>query len=157
MDLKQIKELMVAMGKAGIKKLIFKEKSGQEIHLERQDDAVSPESTSVRPHVFSREGEFHPPVPPPLVQKPMQETSEEGKFIVAPLVGTFYAAPSPEDPSYVKVGDCVDENTIVGIIEAMKVMNEVKAGMSGTIAEVLVENAHPVEFNSKMFRIISTS
>ena len=54
-----------------------------------------------------------------------------------------------------KVGDRVDENTVVCIIEAMKVMNEVKAGMSGTIAEIFVENAHPVEFGTKLFRIVN--
>jgi acetyl-CoA carboxylase biotin carboxyl carrier protein len=66
----------------------------------------------------------------------------------------MYHAASPEDASFVKVGDRVDENTIVCIIEAMKVMNEVKAGMSGTIAEILSDNAHPVEFGTKLFRVV---
>ena len=78
----------------------------------------------------------------------------EGKFITAPLVGTMYQANSPEDAAFVKVGDRVDENTVVCIIEAMKVMNEVKAGMNGTIAEILIENAHPVEFGTKLFRVV---
>ncbi len=157
MDLKQIKELMAAMGRARIKKLSFKEKSGQEIHLEMHEERNTHEHAPPRPLSFSREGEFHPPVPSPLVPKSAQEKSEEeGKYILAPLVGTFYASSSPEDPPYVKPGDIVDENTVVGIIEAMKVMNEVKAGMRGKIVEILVENAHPVEFNSKMFRVIET-
>ena len=63
------------------------------------------------------------------------------------MVGTFYSAPSPDDPAFVKVGDKVDENTVVCIIEAMKVMNEVKAGVSGTVAEVLVEV--PTQWNSE--------
>lgn len=154
MDLKQIKELMTAMGRAGIKKLILKEKGGQEIHLERQEEPAAQEQPLVRHPTFAREGEFHPPTPPPLMQKPAQEEPEdEGQYILAPLVGTFYASPSPEDPPFVRSGDKVEHNSVVGIIEAMKVMNEVKAGVSGTIAEVLVENAHPVEFNSKMFRV----
>ncbi|HJZ12173.1 MAG TPA: biotin/lipoyl-containing protein, partial [Acidobacteriota bacterium] len=72
----------------------------------------------------------------------------------SPMVGTFYTSPSPDDPVFVKVGDRVEEDTIICIIEAMKVMNEVKAGMKGQVAEVLIENAHPVEFGTKMFLII---
>jgi acetyl-CoA carboxylase biotin carboxyl carrier protein len=69
------------------------------------------------------------------------------------MVGTFYSSPSPDQPVFVKVGDRVSENTVVCIIEAMKVMNEVKAGVSGVVAEVLVSNAEAVEFGSKLFRI----
>src|SRR4029077_229169 len=76
-----------------------------------------------------------------------------GSHITSPMVGTFYSAPSPDDPSFVKIGDKVDKNSVVCIIEAMKVMNEVKAGVSGTVAEVLVESGHPVEFGTKLFRI----
>ncbi len=164
MDLKQIKELMAAMEHAGIKKLTIKQKSGEEVHLERQDENLS--------HAGHPSAPFYPPVyhsHPPMRETEMRASpvktvhdesasakAEEkpGKHVVAPLVGTFYSAASPEDPSFVKPGDRVDENTVVCIIEAMKVMNEVKAGMSGTVAEVLIENAHPVEFGTKLFRII---
>ena len=84
----------------------------------------------------------------------MKSEQVDGKFITSPMVGTFYKTPSPEDPVFVKVGDKVEENTIVCIIEAMKVMNEVKAGVSGVIAEICLDNAHPVEFGSKLFRIV---
>lgn len=168
MDLKQIKELMTAMERAGIKKLTIKQKGGDELHLERQEEHPSQPQTQL--------ATFYPPVyahPParetegitrqaPVQKAVHEETSSKekqseeksGKFVNAPLVGTFYAAASPDDPHFVKVGDRVDENTVVCIIEAMKVMNEVKAGMSGTIAEVLIENAHPVEFGTKLFRIV---
>jgi acetyl-CoA carboxylase biotin carboxyl carrier protein len=69
------------------------------------------------------------------------------------MVGTFYSSASPGQPPFVKVGDRVEENTVICIIEAMKVLNEVKAGKKGTVAEVLIENTQPVEFGSKMFRI----
>ncbi|MGE3715728.1 MAG: acetyl-CoA carboxylase biotin carboxyl carrier protein subunit, partial [Simkaniaceae bacterium] len=72
----------------------------------------------------------------------------------SPMVGTFYASPSPDDEALVKVGDTVTEDTVVCIIEAMKVMNEVKAGKKGTVAEVFIESAHPVEFGTKLFRIV---
>lgn len=168
MELKQIKDLMTAMVRSGIKKLSLKETSGFEIQLETHDDHPSPPpATSVshspyaHPHHFpSREVDHHRFIPPPAHPNPLHteenkgKGKEEGKFIVSPMVGTFYGSPSPDDPQYLKVGDKVDENTIVCIIEAMKVMNEVKAGMSGTVAEVLVDNAHPVEFGTKMFRIV---
>jgi acetyl-CoA carboxylase biotin carboxyl carrier protein len=69
------------------------------------------------------------------------------------MVGTFYISPSPEDPPFIKVGERVDKNSVVCIIEAMKVMNEIKANVTGTVAEVLVETGQPVEFGTKLFRI----
>lgn len=163
MDLKQIKELMSAMERAGIKKLTIKQKGGDEVHLERQDDHAPslphPTATFYPPMYAqhpSREPVAHLPKPGhDESSAPKEKTeSQAGKFITAPLVGTFYAALSPDDPHFVKVGDRVTESTVVCIIEAMKVMNEVKAGMSGTVAEVLVDNAHPVEFGTKLFRIV---
>jgi len=161
MELKQIKELMAAMEKAGIKRLRMKDKEG-EVELEMKDD------TPVHHHPVTISSYPHPDVPhkfpahatPPYrghqPEEPpkIEEKKVEGKFIAAPLVGTMYHATSPDDAPFVKVGDRVDENTIVCIIEAMKVMNEVKAGMSGTIAEVLIDNAHPVEFGTKLYRIV---
>ncbi|MBI2742495.1 MAG: acetyl-CoA carboxylase biotin carboxyl carrier protein [Chlamydiales bacterium] len=168
MELKQIKELMAAMERAGLKKLLIKEKTGFELQLERQDDhavvqappapAYSPFYSA--PHLHHHKEEHHPR--PPASSLPTRDgqheaapaKEEKGKCVLSPMVGTFYNAPSPDDPAFVKVGDRVDENTVLCIIEAMKVMNEVKAGMSGTVAEVLVDNAHPVEFGTKLFRIV---
>lgn len=163
MDLKQIKELMAAMGRGGIKKLTIKEKTGYELHLERHEEYPA------HPHSHSQTSFAPPPshgremeMPRPAVvhshlQKPAHESAvsqeKEGRYVSAPLVGTYYNAPSPDDPPFVKVGDRVEENSVLCIIEAMKVMNEVKAGMSGVVEEILVENAHPVEFGTKMFRI----
>ena len=164
MDLKQIKELMSAMERAGIKKIMIKQKGGDEVHLERQDDHApsgSHPTATFYPPMYA-----HPPSREPVAHHPSKPTHDEntaskekseqkeGKFITAPLVGTFYVANSPEDPAFVKVGDRVNENTVMCIVEAMKVMNEVKAGMSGTVAEVLIDNAHPVEFGTKLFRIV---
>jgi acetyl-CoA carboxylase biotin carboxyl carrier protein len=75
------------------------------------------------------------------------------KDIVSPMVGTFYRAASPDAPAFVDVGKTVDEDTVVGIIEAMKVMNEIKAEISGVIAEVLAENGKPVQFGQALFRV----
>jgi acetyl-CoA carboxylase biotin carboxyl carrier protein len=84
------------------------------------------------------------------------ETSEgDGPFkdITSPMVGTFYRSPSPEAQAFVDVGSSVNEDSVVCIIEAMKVMNEIKAETSGTIAEVLVENGKPVQFGQALFKV----
>lgn len=76
--------------------------------------------------------------------------------IKSPMIGTFYRAPSPESASYVEVGSEVNPDSVVCIIEAMKVMNEIKAEAKGVITQILVENAKPVEFGQPMFRIRPT-
>lgn len=106
----------------------------------------------------------HPPSFPVQVQSAQQPQGNEedsgseaakaaGKTINSPMVGTFYSAPSPESPSFVKVGDKISEDSVVCIIEAMKVMNEIKAEISGTIAEVLVQNGESVEYGQPLFRV----
>jgi acetyl-CoA carboxylase biotin carboxyl carrier protein len=72
------------------------------------------------------------------------------------MIGTFYRAPSPESQPYVEVGSEVNPDTIVCLIEAMKVMNEIKADIKGVVTHILVENAKPVEFGQPLFRIRPT-
>jgi acetyl-CoA carboxylase biotin carboxyl carrier protein len=76
-----------------------------------------------------------------------------GKEIVSPMVGTFYAAGSPETPAFVTVGQAVTEDTVVCIIEAMKVMNEIKADIRGVITEIVAENGKPVQYGQALFKI----
>ncbi|HOE95186.1 MAG TPA: acetyl-CoA carboxylase biotin carboxyl carrier protein [Candidatus Sumerlaeota bacterium] len=76
---------------------------------------------------------------------------EEGIVITSPIVGMFYRSPSPEKPPFVEIGDAVDENTVLCIIEAMKVMNEIKAEAVGTVQRILVENGQPVEYGQPLF------
>ncbi len=73
--------------------------------------------------------------------------------IKSPMIGTFYRAPSPEAGSYAEVGSEVNPETVVCIIEAMKVMNEIKAEVKGVITQILVENAKPVEFGQPLFKV----
>jgi len=79
------------------------------------------------------------------------EDEPEARAIKSPMVGTFYRTPSPESDPFIRVGDRVEEGTVVCILEAMKVMNEIQAETSGEIAEVLVENGEPVEFGQPLF------
>jgi acetyl-CoA carboxylase biotin carboxyl carrier protein len=81
------------------------------------------------------------------------DTSEGLKDIVSPMVGTFYRAGSPESGAFVDVGKEVSEETVVCIIEAMKVMNEIKAETKGVIAEIVAENGKPVQFGQVLFRV----
>jgi acetyl-CoA carboxylase biotin carboxyl carrier protein len=75
------------------------------------------------------------------------------KEVVSPMVGTFYASPSPESAAYAQVGKQVNVGDVVCIIEAMKVMNEIKSEIAGVISEILVENGQPVEYGQPLFRV----
>ncbi len=86
-------------------------------------------------------------------ESPAQAGGERLVEVVAPIVGTFYAAPSPDAPPFVRVGDRVSPGTVLCIIEAMKLMNEIEAETSGVVREVLVDNGQPVEYGQTLFRI----
>jgi len=104
-----------------------------------------------------------PAVPPPNCTTTVQNISPEAAGIAgrqsnlveikSPIVGTFYAKPSPDSPPYVEVGSHVTEQTVVCVIEAMKVMNEIKAEVSGPIVEVLITNGQAVEYGQVIFRV----
>ncbi len=91
------------------------------------------------------------PVPAPAASAPAAAPVDAGKIIESPIVGTFYRSSAPGSDAFVKVGAKVDADTTVCIIEAMKVMNEIKAEKSGVIKEILVENGQPVEFGQPLF------
>lgn len=153
MDLKQIKELMAAMERFRLNKVSLKEKTGFEITLEKNEPRLEA-ATYIKKEVHSNP-EVTNVVSPIEVHRHVDNShsNKPGVFVAAPMVGTFYRSPSPQDPPFVKVGDQVNENTVVCIIEAMKVMNEVKAQKSGKVVEILVDNLQPVEFGTKLFRI----
>jgi acetyl-CoA carboxylase biotin carboxyl carrier protein len=87
-----------------------------------------------------------PPTPPPSVDANLVE-------ITSPMVGTFYRSPAPDEPPFVDVGDRIQSGQTVCIIEAMKLMNELEAEVSGEIVEILVNNADPVEFGQALMRV----
>lgn len=92
-------------------------------------------------------------VPHPAPSNPGQAESVSEAPIKSPMIGTFYRAPSPESESYIEVGMEVEPETVVCIIEAMKVMNEIKAETKGVISKVLVDNGKPVEFDQPLFMV----
>ncbi|MCP4592908.1 MAG: acetyl-CoA carboxylase biotin carboxyl carrier protein [bacterium] len=92
----------------------------------------------------------------PLAPPPAREEEDTDSGLVAvpsPMVGTFYAAPDPSSPPFVKAGDSVSPESVVCIIEAMKVFNEIKAGVSGVVEQVLVANETAVEFDQPLFKV----
>jgi acetyl-CoA carboxylase biotin carboxyl carrier protein len=94
-----------------------------------------------------------PATPQPAAEPAAAVEDDSTLVIKAPMVGTFYRAPSPDSPSFIEVGQQVKDDTVVCILEAMKVMNEIKAGLSGTVTEILVENGQPVEFGQALMKV----
>jgi acetyl-CoA carboxylase biotin carboxyl carrier protein len=89
-----------------------------------------------------------------LPKEPAEDSKDSDLHIItSPIVGTFYRAPSPGAESYIKLGDQIEEGTILCIVEAMKLMNEIPSDIDGVIMRIYVENGHPVEFGQKLFGI----
>jgi acetyl-CoA carboxylase biotin carboxyl carrier protein len=163
-DLARIRELIELMRAYELTKIDLREGKRQ-IRLRRGPEIQPPAAPPAVPFpVFMPAGQSPAapvppsPVPPPPAREaesaPVKEKEEENiVFIRSPMVGTFYAAPDPDSPPYVKVGDVVGPDTVVGIVEAMKVFNEIPAEVSGTIVAVLVENGEPVEYGQPMFKV----
>jgi len=155
-DLKDIKAIIEMMKKNSVSEFEL-EKQDFKIRLKRGANGggvVSYEDTPVVAYVPPTIAV--PPggvatVPIPAVAAGPPATPELD--IKSPMIGTFYRAPSPESASYVEVGAEVNPDTVVCIIEAMKVMNEIKAEAKGVITQVLVENAKPVEFGQPLFKL----
>ena len=152
MDLKDIKAIIDLMRKNSVSEFEL-EKEDFKIRLKRGSNGGSgaaaadeaPVVTYVQPAPVL-------PVAVPAIQAPPPPASTEVE-IKSPMIGTFYRAPSPEAAPYVEVGSEVNPDTVVCIIEAMKVMNEIKAEAKGVITQVMVENAKPVEFGQALFKI----
>ncbi len=86
--------------------------------------------------------------------EPAKSAEPEGKMILSPTIGTYYSSPKPGAPAFVNVGDVVNADTIVCIVEAMKMFNEIPAGISGKIVEVLAKDGEPVDNNRPLFRVL---
>jgi acetyl-CoA carboxylase biotin carboxyl carrier protein len=150
MDLKQIKELIQLLEKSGLNKLTIKEK-GIEVSLEKGSSGY-PQETH---HAVKREAPvvIHSAAETPIKPQHVEEEYDLKKAIKSPMVGTFYRAGKPTDPPFVKEGDSVDVGHVLCIIEAMKVMNEIKSTRKGKVVKIFVENGHPVEFGLPLFVI----
>ncbi|MFH0935487.1 MAG: acetyl-CoA carboxylase biotin carboxyl carrier protein [Candidatus Omnitrophota bacterium] len=147
MNIKEIKEMINLMNENGLMELEL-EKEGLRIRLKKTASGV--ESFN-GPIVIERQN---------LAGSAAKEASESAARsaektleIKAPMVGTFYRAPSPEAPAYVEIGQVMEIGQVICIIEAMKLMNEIKSEIKGKVLEILVDNAEPVEFAQPLFLI----
>lgn len=144
----QLRELISALDQTDISE--FNLESG-ELKLSIRKRERTPAPTEV---VYSTPAVATPPAfEPAKSEVPEPPPARKTVDIISPMVGTFYRAPSPDDPPYVEVGDMVKKGDIVCIVEAMKVMNHIEAEVSGRVAEILVGNAQPVEFEQVLMRI----
>jgi acetyl-CoA carboxylase biotin carboxyl carrier protein len=153
LDLKEIKELIALMRKNDLS--VFKmENNGVKITLKRGSD-FQPiiHAGPAAPIALQASPASVPAAQAPAPAASAPSDSSKAQEITSPMVGTFYSAPSPDAQPFVKAGMEVQEDTVVCIIEAMKVMNEIKAECRGTIGEVLVENGKPVQFGQALFRL----
>ena len=152
MDLKDIKAILDLMKKNSVSEFEL-EKQDFKIRLKRGINGgslpVAGEESPALVYAPPLAVGVAAPAPPPV-----PEVSNDIE-IKSPMIGTFYRSPSPESASYVEVGSEVNPDTVVCIIEAMKVMNEIKAEVKGVITQVLVENAKPVEFGQPLFKVRS--
>ncbi len=154
MDIKEIKAVIDLMRKNSLTEFEY-EKDGTKIRIQRGPDG-KPQVFTTTPGVATAPALVPVPlaIPTPAAPTPAPGPAAESlPSINSPMVGTFYASPAPDAPPYVSVGKVVTPESVVCIIEAMKVMNEIKAEMSGTITEILVESGKPVEFGKPLFRI----
>ncbi|CEA00073.1 Biotin carboxyl carrier protein of acetyl-CoA carboxylase [Jeotgalicoccus saudimassiliensis] len=144
MNLEQVDSLIEKMERASLTEISYKDKD-VDIKLKREiTQAVTQAPQPVQTQAA-----------PQQVQAPAKEVQPEDEGIVvrAPMVGTFYKAPSPEADAYVKVGDKVSSTSVVCILEAMKLFNEIQAEVSGEVTEILVDDGDMVEYNQPLFRL----
>ena len=136
-----IEEMLQLMESRGLVELEM-EHQGLRIRLKKATSSPTPQVV-----------EYVAGIPQPVAASPGTKSAEESHRIIikSPMVGTFYRAPAPDAPPFVEVGQDLEVGQVVCIIEAMKLMNEIKSEVAGQIAEVLVENGAPVEFGQPLF------
>lgn len=147
MNVKEIKEMINLMNENGLVELEI-EKDGMRIRLKKWGLNTEPPSGPVvieKGRVHRESIKEH--------KETLEKITARTVEIRAPMVGTFYRAPAPESPPYVEVGQVIEPGQVICIIEAMKLMNEIKSEVKGKILEILVDNAEPVEFGQPMFII----
>ena len=143
MELDEIKRIIELMNENGL----------NEFELEENGMRIMLKKGQAGPIIQAVPAAIPPPVSKPAEPAPAAPAQTNCVEIKAPFVGTFYRAPSPEADAYVTEGQEVNPDTVLCIVEAMKVMNEIKAEIRGIVREILVENAHPVQYGQPLFRI----
>jgi acetyl-CoA carboxylase biotin carboxyl carrier protein len=167
LKIQEIRELIRLIDQSSIEEFVY-EYEGTKVHMKKPSFHVPVEAVvkpAVEPAVKVVTQEVVTPQAPAQSTAPVAEVKQEEKpkqeavnrdnlhKITSPMVGTFYSAPSPDSPPYVKVGDKVKTDTVVCIIEAMKLFNEIEAEVNGEIVEILVQNGQLVEYGQPLFLV----
>ncbi|MEM7543112.1 MAG: acetyl-CoA carboxylase biotin carboxyl carrier protein [Pseudomonadota bacterium] len=148
MDIRKIKKLIELIEETGVAEIEIHE--GEEsVRISRGGAPVVP----VPAPVVTAAAPAAPPVAAPAAEEPTEELVPEGHKVNSPMVGTFYAAPSPESQNFVSIGQKVNVGDTLCIIEAMKIMNPIEADRAGVVSAVLVENGQAVEYEQPLFVI----
>jgi acetyl-CoA carboxylase biotin carboxyl carrier protein len=157
LDLKQIKQIIDLMKRSELSEFALEEE-GFKIKIRRGGNGHPVVTTGPigGPHIVMSEAAPAAPTAPAAPPAPngnSQDADAGFVFIKSPMVGTFYRSASPESKPFTDLDARVSENTVVCIIEAMKIMNEIQAEVKGTVVEVLVENGQPVEYGQRLFKL----
>jgi acetyl-CoA carboxylase biotin carboxyl carrier protein len=151
MKFEEVKELMKLFAKSKLDKIKVKNKDF-EIEMEKGGETTVVQAAPVAQSTAAAAV----PAAAPQAAAPAAEENKpaaEGELITSPMVGTFYASPSPDSPPFVQVGDTVRKGQTLCILEAMKIMNELEAEYDCKILEVLVQDGEPVEYDKPLFRV----
>lgn len=152
MNIKEIKEMLQLMADHHLTEIEI-EKDGLKLKLKKGSNGkVISEEYQAAPIPVPVARMAQSAAPSPAAPKPIEDSANVA-LVKSPMVGTFYASPAPDQPAYAIVGKKVKEGDVLCIVEAMKLMNEIKAEVSGTIQEILVKNGQPVEFDQPLFKI----
>lgn len=147
MNFKDVEKIIELFSQKQITKISLKD--GEfELHLENSSgQGIQPIITQTIPQQTQ--------APTPTINQPLdpKPTEENGLFVESPMVGTFYQCPSPNADPYIKVGDKVKKGQVIGIVEAMKIMNEIEAEFDCKVIEIIANDAQPVEFGSKLIKV----
>ncbi len=146
MNLKEIKDLVEIFNKSEITKLQIKQDTF-EIKLDKNTTSIIAQPAQ------SVSTPINIPASTPAIQTPAASTNNSGDFILSPMVGTFYHCPSPGAAPYVKVGDTIKKGQTIGIVEAMKIMNEIEAEYDCKVIGIEANDGQPVEFGSKLIKV----
>jgi acetyl-CoA carboxylase biotin carboxyl carrier protein len=152
MDLRKIKKLIDLLEESNLAELEIKE--GEEVvRLSRVPKSTAPIAGPVAAAAAPAPVVAAPVAAAVAVETPAADALPAGHVVKAPMVGTFYASATPGTPAFVKVGQQVKAGETLGIIEAMKMFNQIEADVAGTVQAILIENGQPVEFDEPMFVI----
>jgi acetyl-CoA carboxylase biotin carboxyl carrier protein len=149
MDIRKVKKLIELLDESGISEIEITE--GEEsVRITRNPPSVAAAAPAYVTPAFAAPVPEAPPAAPPA---PAAADEADGYEVTAPMVGTFYAASSPGSPPFVQVGDHVNEGDTLCIVEAMKMMNQIEAEVSGTVKSIRVQSGDPVEYGQILFVI----